>query len=375
MLFKDVIGQEDAKQRLIREVNEGKIPHARLFCGGEGIGKLPLAIAYARYLSCEHRSETDACGTCPNCMKYNKLAHPDLHFVFPVIKKKSGKDTVSDDFLPEWRELLESTPYFNFGLWLKEMGAENQQAQIYVKESDEILRKLSLKSSQGGYKVMIIWLPEKMNVDCSNKLLKLLEEPPAQTVFLLVSEEPDRLLTTILSRTQRFQLHGISEQSIADTLKQRFGLQETDAQSIAHRSEGNFLKALETIHLNEENRLFFELFVSLMRLSYQRKIREMKQWSETVAGLGRERQKNFLAYCQRMIRENFIYNFKDPSLVYLSNEEQNFSSRFSPFVNERNVMGIMDELSEAQRHIEQNVNARMVFFDFSLKMIVLLVQK
>ena len=375
MFFKDVIGQEDAKQRLIREVNEGKIPHARLFCGGEGIGKLPLAIAYARYLSCEHRSETDACGTCPNCMKYNKLAHPDLHFVFPVIKKKSGKDTVSDDFLPEWRELLESTPYFNFGLWLKEMGAENQQAQIYVKESDEILRKLSLKSSQGGYKVMIIWLPEKMNVDCSNKLLKLLEEPPAQTVFLLVSEEPDRLLTTILSRTQRFQLNGISEQSIADTLKQRFGLQETDAQSIAHRSEGNFLKALETIHLNEENRLFFELFVSLMRLSYQRKIREMKQWSETVAGLGRERQKNFLAYCQRMIRENFIYNFKDPSLVYLSNEEQNFSSRFSPFVNERNVMGIMDELSEAQRHIEQNVNARMVFFDFSLKMIVLLVQK
>jgi DNA polymerase-3 subunit delta' len=184
MFFKDVIGQEDAKQRLIREVNEGKIPHARLFCGGEGIGKLPLAIAYARYLSCEHRSETDACGTCPNCMKYNKLAHPDLHFVFPVIKKKSGKDTVSDDFLPEWRELLESTPYFNFGLWLKEMGAENQQAQIYVKESDEILRKLSLKSSQGGYKVMIIWLPEKMNVDCSNKLLKLLEEPPAQTVFL-----------------------------------------------------------------------------------------------------------------------------------------------------------------------------------------------
>ena len=375
MFFKDVIGQEEAKRRLIREVNEGKIPHARLFCGGEGIGKLPLAIAYARYLSCEHRGETDACGTCSSCMKYNKLAHPDLHFVFPVIKKKSGKDTVSDDFLSEWRDLLKNTPYFNFGIWLKEMGAENQQAQIYVKESDEILRKLSLKSSQGGYKVMIIWLPEKMNADCSNKLLKLLEEPPSQTVFLLVSEEPDRLLTTILSRTQRFQLHGISEQSIAGILMQRFGLQDVDAQSIARRSEGNFLKALETIHLNEENRLFFELFVSLMRLSYQRKIREMKQWSETVAGLGRERQKNFLAYCQRMIRENFIFNFKDPSLVYLSNEEQNFSNRFAPFVNERNVMGIMDELSEAQRHIEQNVNARMVFFDFSLKMIVLLVQK
>ncbi len=375
MFFKDVIGQEEAKQYLIREVKEGKIAHAKLLCGGEGTGKLPLAIAYARYLSCEHPGEQDACGICPNCIKYNKLAHPDLHFAFPVIKKKSNKDTVSDDFLPEWRELLGNTPYFNLSIWLKEMGAENQQAQIYVKESDEIFRKLSLKSSQGGYKVMIIWLPEKMNVECSNKLLKLLEEPPLQTVFLLVSEEPDTLLTTIQSRTQRFQLHGISEKDMAEALTNKFGLQETDAASIAHRSEGNYLKALETIHLSDEGRLFFELFISLMRLSYQRKIREMKQWSETVATMGRERQKNFLTYCQRMIRENFIYNFHAPSLVYLNNEEQNFSSRFAPFVNEKNVMGIMEELSEAQRHIEQNVNARMVFFDFALKMIVLLVQK
>lgn len=375
MFFKDVIGQEEAKQYLIREVKGGKIAHAKLLCGGEGTGKLPLAIAYARYLSCEHPGEQDACGICPNCTKYNKLAHPDLHFAFPVIKKKSNKDTVSDDFLPEWRELLGNTPYFNLSIWLKEMGAENQQAQIYVKESDEIFRKLSLKSSQGGYKVIIIWLPEKMNVECSNKLLKLLEEPPLQTVFLLVSEEPDTLLTTIQSRTQRFQLHGISEKDMAEALTNKFGLQETDAASIAHRSEGNYLKALETIHLSDEGRLFFELFISLMRLSYQRKIREMKQWSETVATMGRERQKNFLTYCQRMIRENFIYNFHAPSLVYLNNEEQNFSSRFAPFVNEKNVMGIMEELSEAQRHIEQNVNARMVFFDFALKMIVLLVQK
>lgn len=374
MFFRDVIGQEEAKRRLIREAKEGKIAHARLFCGPEGIGKLPLAIAYARYLSCSNPGEDDACGTCPNCIKYNKLAHPDLHFVFPVIKLKS-KDTVSDDFLPEWRELVTHNPYFNLNIWLKEMGAENQQAQIFVKESDEIIRKLSLKSSQGGYKIMIIWLPEKMNVECSNKLLKLLEEPPSQTVFLLVSEEPDRLLTTIQSRTQRFNLLGIDEKQIAEKLIQQYGIQEKDAHDIAHRCEGNFLKALETIHLNEENKLFFDLFVSLMRLSYQRKIREMKQWSETLAGMGRERQKQFLQYCQRMIRENFIYNFHDPSITFLSEEERNFSSRFAPFVNERNVIGIMDELSEAQRHIEQNVNARMVFFDFSLKMIVLLVQK
>ena len=374
MFFRDVIGQEEAKQRLIREAKEGKIAHARLFCGPEGIGKLPLAIAYARYLSCQNPGEDDACGHCPNCMKYNKLAHPDLHFVFPVIKIKS-KDTVSDDFLAEWRELIGQTPDFNLNIWLKEMGAENQQAQIYVKESDEIIRKLNLKSSQGGYKIMIIWLPEKMNVECSNKLLKLLEEPPSQTIFLLVSEEPDMLLTTIQSRTQRFNLFGIEEKQIAQKLTQQFGILEKDAIDIAHRCEGNYLKALETIHLNEENQLFFELFVSLMRLSYQRKIREMKQWSETMASMGRERQKQFLQYCQRMIRENFISNFHNPSITYLNEEERNFSSRFAPFVNERNVIGIMDELSEAQRHIEQNVNARMVFFDFSLKMIVLLVQK
>ena len=374
MFFRDIIGQDEAKQRLIREAKEGKIAHARLFCGPEGIGKLPLAIAYARYLSCQNPGVDDACGTCPNCMKYNKLAHPDLHFVFPVIKIKS-KDTVSDDFLSEWRELLSQTPYFNLNIWLKEMGAENQQAQIYVKESDEIIRKLNLKSSQGGYKIMIIWLPEKMNVECSNKLLKLLEEPPSQTIFLLVSEEPEMLLTTIQSRTQRFNLYGIEEKQIAQKLIQQYGILEQDAIDIAHLSEGNFLKALETIHLNEENQLFFEMFVSLMRLSYQRKIREMKQWSETMASMGRERQKQFLQYCQRMIRENFIYNFHESSITFLNEEERHFSSRFAPFVNERNVIGIMDELSEAQRHIEQNVNARMVFFDFSLKMIVLLVQK
>lgn len=375
MYFKDIIGQEEAKERLIQNVKEGKIAHAQLFCGGEGIGKLPLAIAYARYLSCQNPNDEDACGKCPNCVKFDKLAHPDLHFVFPVVKKKSSKETVSDDYLPEWRELLKDTPYFNLPMWLQAMGTENQQALIYVKESDEIIRKLSLKSSQGGYKIMIIWMPEKMNTECSNKLLKLLEEPPAQTLFLLVSEEPDALLTTIQSRTQRFQLHGIQEEAIATQLVQRYGVQQEDAAHIAHLSAGNFLKALETIHLNEDSKQFFELFVNLMRLAYQRKIREMKQWSETLAAMGREKQKNFLNYSQQMLRENFIYNFRDSSLVYMNAEERNFSSRFAPFVNEKNVIGIMNELSEAQQHIEQNVNAKMVFFDFALKMIVLLVQK
>ena len=374
MLFKDIIGQEEAKERLIREAKERKIAHARLFCGNEGVGKLPLAIAYAQYLSCEHPTDNDSCGVCPNCVKYNKLIHPDLHFVFPVIKKKN-KDTISDDYLQEWREILNSSPYFNLNMWLKEMGAENQQAQIYVKESDEIIRKLNLKSSQGGYKVMIIWLPEKMNVECSNKLLKLLEEPPTQTIFILISEEPDMLLPTIQSRVQRFNIHAIDKEKIAETLCLNYGLEPNDAKNIAHRCQGNFLKALETIHLNEDNQFYFEEFVSLMRLAYQRKIREIKQWSDNIAAIGRERQKNFLAYIQRMLRESFIYNFHTPDISYLSSEEQKFSSRFSPFINEGNVISIMEELSIAEQHIGQNVNAKMVFFDLALKMIVLLVQK
>ena len=375
MFFRDIIGQEEIKQRLIQNVQENKIAHAQRFCGGEGVGKLPLAIAYARYISCLNPSNEDACGKCPNCIKFNHLAHPDLHFIFPVVKKKSTKDVVSDDYIAEWRELIAKTPYFNLHTWLEEMGAENQQAQIYVKESNEIIRKLSLKSSQGGYKIIIIWLPEKMNQECSNKLLKLLEEPAEQTVFLLVSEEPDMLLTTIQSRTQRINIKGIEEKDLKEALMNIHGLQEQDATDIAHRSEGNFLKAIESISLNEENKLFFDLFVALMRLSYQRKIKEMKVWSENVAAMGRERQKHFLSYCQRMIRENFIYNFHNRSITYLGSEEEAFSTRFAPFINERNVMEIMSELNEAQRHIEQNVNAKMVFFDFSLKMIVLLIQK
>ena len=329
MFFRDVIEQEEIKQRLIQEVNEGRIPHAQLICGPEGVGKMPLAIAYARYISCTNRGEEDACGVCPSCVKFNKLVHPDVHFVFPIVKSAKGKKEVCDDYIADWRPFVINNPYFNLNHWLGEMDAENSQALIYAKESDEILKKLSLKSSEGGFKITIVWLPEKMHPVCANKLLKLLEEPPEKTIFLLVSEAPDMILPTILSRTQR---------------------------------------------MNEENQLFFELFVNLMRLSYQRKIKEMKMWSEQVASMGRERQKNFLEYCQRMIRENFIFNLHQRNLTYMTINEQNFATRFAPFVNERNVMGIMDELSEAQLHIEQNVNAKMVFFDFSLKMIVLLKQ-
>ena len=372
--FSDVIGQEALKDRLRQEVQEGRIPHAQLFCGPSGVGKLPLALAYARYLCCPHRTADDACGTCPSCVKWEKLVHPDVHFMFPIVKNTKGKKEVCDDYIADWRRLLLSGSYFGLNHWLAEMDAENGQAIIYAKESDEIMRKLSLKSSEGGYKVVIVWLPEKLHEVCANKLLKLLEEPPAQTLFLLVSETPEMLLSTIQSRVQRRNVGKIAEADIAAALQAKYGIAAADSPSIAHLANGDFVKALEQIHLNEENQLFFDLFVQLMRLSYQRKIREMKQWSEQLAALGRERQKNFLEYCQRMIRENFVYNLRCAPMNYMTLAEQNFATRFSPFVNERNVMGIMDELSEAQRHIEGNVNARMVFFDFSLKMIVLLKQ-
>lgn len=373
MYFKDVIGQENVKQQLIKEAKERKMAYAHLFCGKSGIGKLPLALAYARYLLCEHPNGQDACGTCASCKKCDNWVHPDLHFTFPIVKKKN-KETVCDDYLPEWRELLKYTPYFDLNTWLEKMNATNQQAQIFAKESDEMCRKLRVKPSQGEWKVMIIWMAEKMNAECSNKLLKLLEEPPPCTVFLLTSENPDSLLATIQSRTRRISLPGINENCMTEVLRNQYGLEEQDAADTARQSGGSFLKALEAIHLNEEKVFCLEQFVSLMRLAYQRKIRDLKGWSETMAAVGREGQKNFLNYCQRMVRENFMYNFHEQPLTYLNHDEAAFSKRFSPFINEGNVMEIMDELGEAQKHIEQNVNARMVFFDLALKIIVLLVR-
>lgn len=372
--FKDILGQEDAKRQLIQGAKTGKLAHALLLTGPSGSGKLPLALATARYLLCQHPGENDACGTCPSCTMMNRLAHPDLHFAFPIIKRKAGRDSVCDDFLPQWREMLHRQLYVGLSQWMNVLDAGNQQPQIYVRESDEIQRKLSLKSNQGGYKIMLIWLPEKMNLECANKLLKLLEEPPRQTVFLLVSEDAASLLPTIISRTQRIHLGPLSEEVLADYLKQRYLLPPNDASDIAHRSGGSLLRTLENIQLSEEQRNSFELFINLMRTAYKRDIRTLKTWSEQVAGMGRERQKSFLEYCQRMIRENFIYNFHQPDMNYLSPDENQFSSRFAPFINEKNIFSITALLEEAQQHVEQNANPKMIFFDLSLRMIVELKQ-
>lgn len=374
MQFSDVIGQQEIKTLLRRQLEEGHVPHAQLFCGAAGSGQLAMALAYASALLCRHPQAQEACGQCPSCKMLESLCHPDLHFVFPVVKPAGSSEAVSDLYLREWREQLADTPYFDHLSWLRRIGVENQQSLISVAESDLILRKLSLAASQGGYKVMIIWLPEQMNAAAANKLLKILEEPPGQTVFLLVSEHPERLLSTILSRTQQIVFPALTTADIEQVLTERHHLQPDDARTVARLSTGSYVRALQEVLVHEDNAMFFDLFVLLMRLSYLRKIKDLHEWAEQVASWGRERQKNFLDYCQRLVRENFIYNFRQPELNYLNRKEADFAVNFARFINERNVIPITEEIADAQRDIEQNVNPHMVFFDFALKMIVLLLR-
>ena len=383
MYFSDLIGQQDIKNRLIQTVKENRIPHAQLLRGPEGVGKLGLAIAYARYICCENRGETDACGTCPSCVKYNKLAHPDLHFVFPVIKPTGKSSVVCDDFVADFRSTLIESPYFSMQDWYARISDDAKQGMIYANESQEIIRKLSLKTYESEYKIMIIWLPEKMNDTCANKLLKILEEPPEKTVFLMVSNAPDEIITTILSRTQHIHVPRLTTDEIVVALLQNRDLDITqqDAVNVARISNGSYLAALAILGEDDENKVNFERFVMIMRLAWQvgnRKdhasLKTLRKWSDEMAAssIGRERQKKFLQYAQHMTRENFILNLQQTDLNYLTTYETDFSRKFSPFINERNVEDIMKEFALAERHIEQNVNAKMVFFDLVLKIIMLL---
>ena len=379
MKFKEVIGQEEAQQRLIQMVSEGRVPHAMMFCGPSGCGKMALALAFASYLLCKNSEGTDdSCGTCQQCAMLRSWSHPDLLFTYPVIKPSGSSadhKTISDDYAREWRELLSEGPYFSMDQWLEKMKAGNQQALIYVAESEVLIRKLSMKSSQGGYKVNIIWLPERMREDCANKMLKIIEEPPQQTVFLMVCEEPERLLETIRSRVQRIDIKRIDTQAIEKALVERRAIDEVMAHQIARASNGDWLKALEELDASNENHQFLDLFILLMRQAYMRNVKDLKVWSENVAALGRERQKRMLVYFQHLVRENFMYNFGNPELVYMTTAESNFAKNFARFINEANVIEINDIFATALRDIGQNGNPKMVFYDVALKMIVAIMRK
>lgn len=339
-----------------------------------GSGKMALALAFASYLLCKNSTDADdSCGTCQQCAMLRSWSHPDLLFTYPVIKpagSSADHKTVSDDYAREWREMLAEGPYFNMDQWLEKMDAGNQQALIYVAESEVLIRKLSIKSSQGGYKVNIIWLPERMRDDCANKMLKIIEEPPQQTVFIMVCEEPERLLETIRSRVQRIDIKRIDTPSMEKALVERRAIDSDMAHRIARVANGDCLKALEELDASNENHQFLDLFILLMRQAYMRNVKELKSWSENVAALGRERQKRMLAYFQHLVRENFMYNFHNPELVYMTTAEEDFARKFARFINEANVIEINDIFGTAIRDIGQNGNPKMVFYDVAMKLIV-----
>lgn len=376
MTFNDVIGQASAKAQLRQLVDEQRVPHALLFTGPRGVGKMALAVSTAcELLSTPTPTFTPASNT---AAMLEKLAHPDLIFSYPTIKPKSfsaDRQPVSDDFAKEWRTMLSEGPYFTLSQWMTAMGAENQQALITAAESDELLRKLSLKSSQGGYKVVVMWLPERMHTTCANKILKLLEEPPRQTVFLMVSEQPELLLETIRSRTQRIDVKRIDTADVCTALIERRAIDEEVARRVARIANGSWLKALETISAGNEDQQFLDMFIMLMRQAYMRNVKDLKRWAEVAAGYGREKERRMLVYFQRMVRENFVYNFKNPDLNYMTVEEENFSRNFSRFINEANVVEIDEMLARCHRDIGQNANAKIVFYDMALKLIVLLLRK
>ncbi len=369
MKFSDIPGQRETIGRLISTVKSERVSHAQLFTGPEGCGNLALALAYARYVSCENRSDVDSCGTCKSCVKYEKMIHPDLHFVFPVVKKDT--DPVSDKFIDKWREFAAVSPYFSLTKWLNYIGAGNAQGLIFTSEAAEILRKLTLKSYESDFKVMIIWLPEKMHQVTANKLLKLIEEPPEKTLFLLVSDEPDKIVPTIISRCQLVRIPSFTPSDISSYLIERFRIHKGRADDIARVSNGNIIRAIELCENEDSSFQDLDRFRTLMRYVWKKDVLSLIAWSEELSAIGREPQKRFLSFSLHLFRENLMMNLGQGKngLVYLTGEEEAFSVNFHPFINEGNINTFVEEFSLAHSHIEANGNAKIVFLDLALRLI------
>jgi DNA polymerase-3 subunit delta' len=366
MQFKDVVGQKELKEKLVSTVRDGRISHAQLFEGAMGYGGLPMALAYAQFISCRNRSE-DSCGICPSCIKYNKLIHPDLHFVFPVNATKKIKDKpVSNDFLPQWREIVLGRKYFTEQDWYEFIGIENKQGIISAYEADKILLKLSYKPFESDYKIMIVWLPERLNQTSANRLLKLIEEPPEHTVFLFITENSNRILPTIYSRTQRIRLQPLKEDDIVNSLKE-LNFSEKEIFTASRLSGGNYIRAIQALQASESTKADLDNFMQFMRLSYKNDILGLLEWAELMASLGREKQKSFLVFAERLTRENFILNKKIEDIVYLGFEELEWAKKFSVFINENNVTELYKQLNICILHISQNGNAKIIFTDLALK--------
>ena len=380
MLFTDVLGDSHQKAHLISSADKGRIAHAQLFVGPEGSGTLPTALAYATYLLClQHQNNPGLYEAC--LAKCRSLNHPDLHFAFPVANTDKVKShAVSDVYMDDWRAFIKEQPYGNLFDWYRQMGIERKQGQIGVLEAQEIVKKLQLKSYEGGYKVLLVWMAEKMNPSASNKLLKLIEEPPEKTVIILIAEDDEQLIKTIRSRCQLLQFNPLPQAVIVESLKEK-GLNEEAAIKVAHEAHGNYNKALDLMRNDSEDLIFEKWFVQWMRSAFKAKgnkaaIHQLLLWSEEVARTGREAQKKFLEYCLSTMRQALLLNYGAKDLVYLSMHTPDFDlNKFAPFVHENNIELISHELEKAILHVERNGNSKLIFTDLSIKLTRLLHMK
>lgn len=373
MRFADIPGHEEIKQRLRRMADDRQLPHALLLEGPQGIGKFSLLRALAQFIHCTDRTpDGDSCGCCPSCLQHQSFNQIDTHFSFPVVKG-NYESPLSDDYIDRFRSFLGSDPYMSMENWIAELGNPTTKPVFYVGESESLMRKLSFTAHSGAeYKIVLLWLPERMNEQTANKLLKLIEEPFEDTLFFFASDSPTEILPTIYSRCQRIKVRRYSDAELAEILTKRFGISREDALAAAHISEGSVSRAEQSLGHSKERAEDFARFVGLMRLAYQRKIAELREWANGIASLPRDRQLSFLTYCIRMLRENFIYNLGDPELVYLNSEEGGFSRNFARFITSKNVLKLQRVFVDAVTDITGNGNSRIIFFDVAIRVILLL---
>ncbi len=367
MKFADIDSHSELKEQLKAMVDNDRLPHALLLEGPSGIGKFKMARALAQYIHCtNHTPDHDSCGKCPACLQHQSFNHIDTHFSFPVLGSKS----ISDDFIKEWRKFMTDCEYMDFQIWQEMLGKADGQPIMYVDESASIIRKLNFTSHAAKYMIVIMWLPERMNEQCANKLLKLIEEPHDDTKFIFVSNEPARILPTIYSRMRRIEMKRLPDNVVSEHLQRKYALDAPTADMVAHLAEGSVLRAEKRLDVKDANAVYLKLFMQLMRDAYSRRIREMKYWSEAVSALGREKCCKFLEYCERLIGENYIYNLQTPQLVYLDGDEASFSRNFARFINHLNVEDLRRLFVEARRDIEGNASAKIVLFDVAVNTIM-----
>jgi len=371
MLFSEIPGNNKVKQELISSVKKGRIAHAQLFSGNPGNAKLSLAIAYAQFLNCENKKEDDSCNNCHSCLMYNQLTHPDLHIIFPVLKINKIKNPISENFIAKWRELILENPFTSLQDWYQHLGVENKQGVIYKYEAQDLQKKLILKNYESSFRIVLIWMPEKMNHVTANKLLKLIEEPPNGTYILMVSEDHEQLLPTITSRTQIIKNKPFKNLEVATFLQKERGISNEKAEIIAFNAKGNMNKAIQLCVDEIEEVSSIETFQKWMQICYRVSLEELSSLTDEFAKKGRENQKVFFQHSLTVIRECLMFNVFNKELL-LDNKQEQFIKNFAPYIHEENSVSIFERLEKAIKNIERNANPKIIFYELSLQMMRLL---